>query len=135
METIDFSSWLNDQLIINNLNQSELARRSGLNRAVISNLINNKHPSPDIATLNAIARGLKLDPLTVLRAAGQLPTPPSERRISEEVASYKLSELNDDQLDELLEFIEYLQDRDERRLRKQKLRESENSPETLKKQP
>lgn len=132
METNDFSEWLNDQLIINNYSQSDLARASGLHRAIISNLINRKNMNPDIQTLTALATGLKLDPLTVLRAAGKLPTPLSERRVAEEVVDYKLAELSDSQLDELLEYIEYLQDRDEKRLRKQKLRESENSPETLK---
>lgn len=133
MEINDFSSWLVDQLKTNDLTQADLSRLSGLSRTAISNIINNKRLNPDQSTLNAIASALKLPPDTVYRAAGLLPPLP-ERRVAEEIAQYKLSELNDQELDEVLQFIEFIQDRQERNLRIKKTREGSSPPEVVKTQ-
>lgn len=129
---IDFSEWLLEQIKIRDISQSDLARASGLSRATISDLINRKRLSPDQTTLNAIAQGLDLPPDTIYRAAGLLPPIP-ERRLAEEIALYKLSELNDAQLDEVLQFIEFIQDKQDKQLNR-KLREGSSPPEMVKRQ-
>jgi len=133
MTNIDFSQWLTEQMRINDLTQADLARLSGLSRQSISALVNQKVLSPDQPSLNAIASALKLPPDTVYRAAGLLPPLP-ERRVAEEIAQYKLSELNDQELDEVLQFIEFIQDRQERNLRIKKTREGSSPPEVVKSQ-
>jgi len=129
----DFSEWLMEQIAIRNISQSDLARASGLSRATISDFINRKRSNPDQTSLNAIAQGLGVPPDTVYRAAGLLPPLP-ERRVAEEIAQYKLSELNDQELDEVLQFIEFIQDRQERNLRIKKTREGSSPPEVVKSQ-
>ena len=61
MTTNDFAQWLEKALITNNLTASELARRAGVDKGVISRLINKERaPSPE--TLSSIAAALKLPP-------------------------------------------------------------------------
>ena len=129
----DFSEWLMDQIRINGLTQAELARASGLSRTAISDMINRKRLKPEQPTLNAIANGLKLPPETVYRAAGLLPQLP-ERRIAEEIAAYKLAELDDQQLDEVLQYIEFIQEKQEKQGRIKKTREGSSPPEVVKRQ-
>ena len=53
MTTNDFAQWLEKTLITNNLTASELARRAGVDKGVISRLINKERaPSPEDSQLN-----------------------------------------------------------------------------------
>lgn len=54
-------------------NQSELARRSGLSRQVISYYLSDKSKSPDIDALKSIARALKLPISFIFEEIGILP--------------------------------------------------------------
>lgn len=126
-----FSGWLLDRIKNQDINQSELARRSGLSRQVISDIINNRRTRPDPETISAIAYGLDIPTETAYRAAGLLPDLPSPRQAAAEILGYKLNELSDKQIDELLKYIEFMQERDEPQPKTN--RESVNhSPETLK---
>lgn len=75
-----FSQWLTEELINRNMKPADLVRLSGLDSAVISNLINGKrNAGTDTAT--AIASALKLPPAEVFRAAGLLPPEPNKDEI------------------------------------------------------
>lgn len=72
----DLSAWLEKELSERNWSQSDLARISGVHRAIISKIIlGGSMPTPE--TLEAIARALKLPPEQVFRAAGLLPPKPN----------------------------------------------------------
>lgn len=74
-DKIAFAKWLNEELEVRSWSQSELARRSGLGRAIISKaLMGDTNPQPD--TLSAIARALSVPPESVFRVAGLLPGAP-----------------------------------------------------------
>lgn len=69
---IHFSEWLQAEMDKRGWSQSDLARSSDLNRAVINKLLNGKsHPQP--TTLEAISRALKIPIEMTYRAAGLLP--------------------------------------------------------------
>lgn len=138
LSTVDasFSEWLSEEIENSGLNQSELARLAGISRGAVSHLINGtRQPGPDICV--SIAKALKLPPENVLRAAGILPPLHEPHTVSEEIARYKIGELNDTQLDEVLQFIEFIQDRDDKTHRREFIerhtREGETPPEVIKK--
>lgn len=111
MDIVGFSEWLQDELERQGLTQADLVRSSGLSTAQISRILNMRsEPSKD--ALISIAYGLHLPPEIVFRAAGLLPDLPSPRDAAEEILGYKLQELSDRQIDELLKYIEFIQDRD-----------------------
>lgn len=132
---IDFSEWLLAEIQFRGLSQSELARKAGLSRQAISDYINRKRSRPDEEALKKIAKGLKLPIETVYRAAGILPPEHSASRVGEEIARYKIGELNDQQLDQVLQFIEFLQEQEDknRKLIVNKNREGVTPPEVVKK--
>jgi transcriptional regulator with XRE-family HTH domain len=67
-----FVEWLQSEIDKRGWSQSDCARASDLNRAVINKLLNGKcNPQP--GTLMAIARGFKIPIETAYRAAGILP--------------------------------------------------------------
>ena len=71
-QKIYFSEWLQAEMDKRGWSQSDLARSSELNRAVINKLLNGKsHPQP--TTLEAISRALKIPIEITYRAAGLLP--------------------------------------------------------------
>jgi len=71
-QRIQFSEWLQAEMDKRGWSQSDLARSSELNRAVINKLLNGKsHPQP--TTLEAISRALKIPIEITYRAAGLLP--------------------------------------------------------------
>lgn len=67
-----FSEWLQAEIDKRGWSQSDCARASDLNRAVINKLLNGKC-TPQPATLMALARGFKIPVETAYRAAGLLP--------------------------------------------------------------
>lgn len=82
-QRIDFSEWLQSEMNKRGWSQSDLARASDLNRAVINKLLNGKsHPQP--VTLVAISRGLKIPVEITYRAAGLLPLAPENDETIEE---------------------------------------------------
>jgi transcriptional regulator with XRE-family HTH domain len=113
-----FSDWLVAQMNEKDINQAELARSAGLSRAAISNYVRDLR-EPDIDATMRIARALKLPPETVLRAAGILPPLHEPHTVAEEITRYKISELDENQLGEVLQFIEFIQDRDDKSHRRE----------------
>jgi len=71
-QTTHFTEWLQNEMDKRGWSQSECARASELNRAVINKLLNGKC-KPQPVTLIAIARGFKIPVETAYRAAGLLP--------------------------------------------------------------
>jgi transcriptional regulator with XRE-family HTH domain len=67
-----FTEWLQVEIDKRGWSQSDCARASDLNRAVINKLLNGKC-TPQPATLMALARGFKIPVETAYRAAGLLP--------------------------------------------------------------
>lgn len=72
-QTMRFTEWLQTEMDKRSWSQSDCARASDLNRAVINKLLNGKC-TPRPATLIALARGFKIPVEAVYRAAGLLPT-------------------------------------------------------------
>jgi transcriptional regulator with XRE-family HTH domain len=82
---LNFSDWLQAELDKRQWSQADLARSAGLSRAVINKLLNGKiYPQP--ATLEAMARALKLPVETTYRAAGLLPEIPEPEAFVAEIA-------------------------------------------------
>jgi transcriptional regulator with XRE-family HTH domain len=71
-QKLRFAEWLQSEIDKRGWSQSDCARASDLNRAVINKLLNGKC-SPQPVTLMAISRGLKIPLETAYRAAGLLP--------------------------------------------------------------
>ncbi len=69
---VDFVDWLKRQLAQRGWRQAELARRSGLTPASISNYFKNRRKHPDSRALAVIARALDLPDEVVFKAAGVL---------------------------------------------------------------
>lgn len=90
MNIEQFSDWLNQQMRLQGINDSELARRSGLTRATIGNYRNKKIRKPDNETLKAIADGLRISDVTVFRKAGILdPVEDTDEIITEVLSNIK----------------------------------------------
>jgi len=71
----NFGAWLINEIETRNWSQSSLARKAGISRGTLSNIISGaRGRGPD--TLKAISRALKLPHEQVFRAAGLLPPKP-----------------------------------------------------------
>jgi transcriptional regulator with XRE-family HTH domain len=73
---ISFADWLISEMNQLGWSQSDLAREAGLGRGVINKITNHINKKPDPETCKAIARGLRMSPITVFIAAGLLPPMP-----------------------------------------------------------
>ena len=83
MATIDFSDWLFEELIKRGIKPAELARKAGLDKGIISRILNReRRPEPE--TLTSIARALRLPPEQIFRVAGLLPIDPKSDPLIEE---------------------------------------------------
>lgn len=79
-----FKEWLLREMGKREWSQSDLARSADLNRAVISKLLNG-HANPRLATLEAIARALKIPVAGIFRIARLLPELPESDGYMQEV--------------------------------------------------
>jgi transcriptional regulator with XRE-family HTH domain len=79
-----FNDWLVREMSKRGWSQSDLARASDLNRAVINKLLNGQ-TLPRPSTLEAIARAFKVPVEQVFRVAGLLPEVPENDGYLEEV--------------------------------------------------
>jgi transcriptional regulator with XRE-family HTH domain len=75
-DNLSFSEWLSDQMDQRGWSQSDLASAAGVGRAAINKIVNQSINRPDPETLLAIARALKMSPVTLFRIAGLLPPEP-----------------------------------------------------------
>lgn len=107
-----FNDWMLERLKEQNWNQADLARASGLTRTAVSNYINGR--IPDEAALRKLAKGFKLPPETVFRAAGILP-PESEKtpNLLEWIGIFTEADDNDRQ--EMLNYARYMSNRKTKR--------------------
>lgn len=114
----NFGFWLQQEREKIGLSQAELARLSGLNRAVISKVENNaSDPTPE--TLSAIARALRLPPETVFRIAGLLPPVPPNTEQTDELL-YLFAQLPDNQKPIAVDYIRFLVEKNEARNQRQR---------------
>lgn len=97
----NFSDWLFSEMDSRAWSQSDLAREAGLSRQAISDYINRRRNKPDHEALTSIAKAFGYPPETVFRAAGLLPPKPEEEVTLEEWR-YVLSQLTDEDREELL---------------------------------
>jgi transcriptional regulator with XRE-family HTH domain len=79
-----FNDWLIKEMSKRGWSQSDLARSSELNRAVINKLLNGQ-TLPRPSTLESIARAFKVPVEQVFRVAGLLPDIPENESYLEEV--------------------------------------------------
>jgi Plasmid maintenance system antidote protein len=97
------SNWLQNELHARNWSQSELARVSGLHRAIVSKIIlGESKPTPE--TLEAIAKAFKLPPEQVYRVAGILPQVAALDQDAERIV-HEVGDLTAQEKEEVLAFI------------------------------
>lgn len=75
-DQISLADWLNDQLSEKKMSHTELARKAGISRSVITKITQRMVIKPDPTTYTAIAKALDVSPITVFRIAGILPPDP-----------------------------------------------------------
>jgi transcriptional regulator with XRE-family HTH domain len=98
-----FSEWLAGHMLKAGINQSELAKRAGVNQTVISRLLSGKaKPSPD--TLRSLARVFRLPLNQVYEAAGLLRSDSKINKTIEQIDSMAADLPPEDQQD-ILEYI------------------------------
>lgn len=102
-----FSEWLQQQMGERDLSQADLARKTGLSTAAISNLINQMRKKPAPETLKLIAKALGLPQRQVFEAAGFIDPDPDPTPTLEEV-NHKLSQLPIWQQQIVLNFVDSL---------------------------
>lgn len=111
-----FSGWIQERLEEKGWSQAELARRSGLTRGGISNLLNNVR-KPDAETCKALARAFGRPEEEALIAAGYLsPKPDFDPRA--ERLNQLFDQLTPEDQEEILSIAEM-------KLRKKEAREAE----------
>lgn len=107
------SIWLNAEMITRGWTQSELARRSGLHRAVISKILSDSSkPTPE--TCRALAVALKLPVEQVYRATGLLPYKAKTDELAER-AEHLYNLLAPENQRKALEYLEFLKIQEERK--------------------
>lgn len=106
MDRGDFIGWLRRELEKRGWRQADLARASGLDTAMVSNLLNGNR-KPGEVSCKAIARGLGLPPETVFRAAGILP-PINPVGEAEAELGHLFRQATDRQRQEVLRFARYV---------------------------
>ena len=104
-----FAEWLQARMDFKGYSQAELARLAGVSRAAINGVLTGVR-GPGTELCSAIARGLKIHPATVFRAAGLLPPEPDQDETSEEI-NYKLSRLPRQVREQIAEYVDYVYER------------------------
>lgn len=104
--TVDFGEWLKKELNTRKMRAVDLAKTSGVDKTIISRALNGERmPKPD--SLMAIARGLKVPPDVVFRAAGIFPPVKQSDPISDEI-TYLISLLPLVQKEVALRYMRFL---------------------------
>ena len=118
MKTISFKDWLAKQLKDQGWSQADLAKKAGISRGTVTNLLSgNRQPGPDACT--AIAYAFKISPTTVFRKAGLLPPTAQDEYI--EKIMHNVSQMTEDEKEELFQYILMKRKiREERKVRQNK---------------
>jgi transcriptional regulator with XRE-family HTH domain len=105
-----FAIWLEEQLKEQGISQSELARRAGVTRGAINNILQGER-GPGVDLSNGIAKALGLPEEMVLRVAGLLP--PNKDTRSDEIKKivHELEELPKEDQEEFLSYVRWLKNR------------------------
>jgi len=127
-----FSSWLLNELTSRGWSQAELARRAGVSRTAISDVISEKHYA-GFELCVAIARALNLPPETVFRAAGLLPPVTPDTEYAEQIL-HLLRQLSPQEQEEILELLRFKAERQKTARPKLKSREKPPAQMQLKEQ-
>jgi transcriptional regulator with XRE-family HTH domain len=135
MGMIEFVEWLQNELDRKNMNQAELANRANISPAQISRILSHQS-SPSADSIIAISKAIGVHPEFALRLAGYLPALTDSHKVAEQIASHKMGDLNEEQLEEVIQFIEFIHERDEKKLPQRrtiyrKTREGETPPEVV----
>ena len=100
-----FGDWLKQNRESRGLSQSDLARLSMLNRAVINKLESGTNPTPE--TLKALARGLRISVENIYRAAGLLPVASKEKEDIDDLLTL-YNQLNPEKKKMLINYASFL---------------------------
>jgi len=99
---VSFGQWLTEQLSRRNMRPNDLVRATGLDSAVVSNLMTGKR-NAGTKTCKVIAKALDMSINEVYQAAGLLDPTPDSPAIKSVVTI--LSELRPDDILEVLEYV------------------------------
>lgn len=99
MDRIKFGEWLRTYRATQGLSQSDLARKTGLHRQII-NKTENGVSEPTLKTYIALANGLNMSLISILRIAGELP-PGDKANINFEDWEHLLSKMTPAERDEM----------------------------------
>lgn len=101
MDTLN--DWLLKEMKSRNWTQAELARRAGVSRTAIGDVLSGKrNMGKDLAQL--VAEAFKIPVVEVYRVAGILPPEPNENPIIKQIAHLAI-DLPDDEQQDILEFV------------------------------
>jgi len=93
------SSWIQEQLDINNWKSRDLAKRAHVSDTAISRILKNER-GIGVETLVAIANAFHVSPMTVIRKAGLLPAS-ANGEVSFEDWKYLLEKMTPEERDEV----------------------------------
>lgn len=97
------NDWILNELSTRDWSQADLARRAGVSRAAISDVISGKRNiGKDLA--QSIAEAFKLPLEDVYRAAGLLPPEPIETKLSRQI-THLTTQLPPEEQQDILEFV------------------------------
>ena len=103
MDEITFGEWLQGKLTEKEWKPADLARASGLDPGVLSNLINGKR-NPGVESCKAIAKALKIPLAEVYRAADFMPPEPNKDPLIDAIVNLTL-ELTAEEKENVYEYV------------------------------
>jgi transcriptional regulator with XRE-family HTH domain len=99
-----FAEWLMFEAVRRNWSQADLARKSGLNRAVISKILSDKSdPSPE--SCKALAKALDTPIEEIYRAAGLLPPKSAKDDLVELITHLAIQLPTDEEKEDAAEYL------------------------------
>lgn len=108
--------WLDELLVEMGWTSADLARASGLDSAVVSNIRNGKRGT-GFDTALKIAKALKLPPEQIYQAAGLLPPKITKSWLIERIIE-EMEDLLPEDKEDVMDFIEMIRKRREKKRRK-----------------
>jgi transcriptional regulator with XRE-family HTH domain len=106
MNSFEFASWLQQEMNKRGWNNSELARRAGVTRGAIGNVLRGDRNTGSELCL-AISKALNIPPETVFRAAGLFPPERTPEEKYEELLSI-LDTFTEEQRKDVLRYVRFV---------------------------
>ena len=119
MADTSFASWLEEQLREQGISQAELARRAGVTRGAINNILQGER-GPGVELAKGIARALKIPEDDVMVAAGLMTPKPNEDKGQKELDYLYHTLREQSSKEQALEFLRYLAEQEEKSGRRKK---------------